>query len=203
MSVSVIIPTVAGRDDILERVLGAYRATDGVSEVVVEYNNPTCGVAWQKASQAVDGDYVLFGADDLEPLPGWLPPLIEACEAGMVPCPVVLEPDGVTVQSAGATGWDLTKTVPADWGETGWTTVPFIRRDWMDAVLPIPPIHYCTDTWFSAKLQLERGLPTVVRNDSRFVHHNALPGRGAGMDVHARNLHDRARFYELLDEAMA
>ena len=145
------------------------------------------------------GDYLHFGADDLEPHAGWWQPLVEACDAGMCPCPVVLEPDG-RVQSMGGTwGWEL-RAEGEDWEPVDWTTVPFMSREQWEVVSPMPAeLHYCTDAWVSARLAVT-GTLTVLRREARFTHHNALAGRGAGMDVHVRNRHDRARFAQLLAE---
>lgn len=68
--ISVVIPTVAGREHSLERCLAAYRATADV-ELIVLADRQTCGVAWQEGIEQATGDYLHLSADDLEPHPGW------------------------------------------------------------------------------------------------------------------------------------
>jgi hypothetical protein len=192
--ISIVIPTVDGREDVLERVLLAYHETTPEHEVITVHGRETCGIAWQEGSERATGDYLLLGADDLEPLPGWWQPLVEAVERGCCPCPVVLESDG-RVQSAGTSGWEPIRTIGEDWTPVDWTTVPFVTRAQWSLVAPMLPTHYCTDTWVSYRLG-RHGIKTVLRTGSRFRHHNALPGRGAGMDIHKRNQHDRMIFTE-------
>lgn len=201
--ISIVIPTVPGRDEVLGRTMRAFAHTTPMDAVqfIVERGHDVCGTAWQAGAGKAEGDYILFGADDLEPMDGWWQPLVESVDAGELPCPVVFEPDGCTVQSAGAFDWELQRTAPADGAPTGWTTVPFIRREWWAHIDPMLPIHYCTDTWVSVRLA-RHGIRTVVRTGSGFIHHNAAPGRGAGMEINARNVHDRARFYEAVQATM-
>jgi hypothetical protein len=198
----VVLPTVTGRERHLARTLAAYRQRTPVPvEITVVQDHPTCGIAWREGAARVDGAaYVHLGADDLVPEDGWWEPLAEAVDAGYLPCPVVLEPDG-RVQSAGGYDWGLHRDVGEDWATIGWTTVPFMSAEQFAAIGMIET-HYCTDTWVSAVGALH-GWQTVLRPASRFVHHNAEPGRGAGMDVHARNRHDRAEFARLLEEERA
>jgi hypothetical protein len=199
VSISVVVPTVEGREEMLGRVALAFTRTTPLEDFqfIVERGHEVCGTAWQAGAEKAEGDFILFCADDLEPMDGWWQPLVESAERGEVPCPVVYEADGC-VQSAGALDWDLQTRIPADGSPTGWTTVPFIRREWWPLIDPMLPVHYCTDTWVSVRLA-RHGIRTVVRTGSGFIHHNAAPARGAGMDVHARNIHDRARFYEAVE----
>ena len=200
MTISVVLPTVTGREEVCHRVIRAYEETTPGAEVIIERDHDCVGKAWQAGAERAHGDYVLLGADDLEPMPGWWEPLIESVDRGELPCPVVFETDG-RVQSAGAIDWELQTTAPDDGAVTGWTTVPFFSRTWWPLIDPMLPVHYCTDTWVSVRLA-RHGIRTVVRTGSGFIHHNAIPGRGAGMDVHARNIHDRARFYEAVEEML-
>ena len=192
-AITVVLPTLTARRERLRKTLAAYaRTTPGCRFVTVE-NRPTCGEAWDIGARMLDGAYLHFGADDLEPHAGWWEPLVEAVDAGMNPCPVVLAPDG-KVESCGAIGWNLQTELRPDWAPVEWSPVPFLSARHWQIVGHVPhELHYCTDTWVSARLA-RAGIPTVVRDSSRFTHHNAPAGRGAGMDIHARNLFDRAAY---------
>ena len=195
--ISVVIPTIPGREEHLERAVAAYRQHTEDVEIIVETGHDCVGKGWQAGAERARGEFIHLTADDLEPHAGWWQPMADAVERGLCPCPVVLNPDG-SLQSAGAVGWELQLAIPEDCAHTGWTTVPFMSREQWSLVDPMLPLHYCTDTWVSVRLG-RHGIPTVVRTGSVFTHHNAAPGRGAGMSEHARNIHDRARFYDALD----
>ena len=138
--------------------------------------------------------HIHFGADDIEAHAGWWQPLAEAADAGYCGCAVVLNPDG-SVQSAGMSGWEAHTTIPEDWAPVEHTLTPFLTRKQWGKVEYIPrTLHFCTDIWVSARL----GVPVVVRTGSRLTHHNHPAGRGAGMDIHERNRHDRALFASLI-----
>lgn len=201
--ITVVIPILSARAARAQMTIDAYlarsRDVPGGIWLRVETDAPTCGEAWALGAEDFRGDYLHFGADDLEPQPGWWRPLVEACDRGALPCPVVEHPDG-SVESAGGDGWELATDVADDWAPVQWTTVPFMSRAQWEHVRPMPrELHYCTDVWCSARLG-RVGVPTVLRPASRFRHFNEPAGKGAGMDVHARNRHDRALFDQLIEE---
>lgn len=199
---SVIVPTIAGREESLARAVDAYVTTSPPgTEVIVEAGHATCGAAWQAGAEKAAGDYIHFGADDVEPHEGWWEPLVQAIDAyNVCTCSVVLNPD-LTVQSAGMSGWQPHAYIPRDWQKVEHTLTPFVNRAQWDLVKPVPPIHYCSDIWFSAVLAAH-GIPTVVRSESRIVHHNHPVGRGAGMEENARNVQDRVLYHRYLKERM-
>lgn len=199
MTITVVFPTITARRDMARHVAHAYQTTTPRLELVVIENEPTCGSAWQKGVDTrFSGDYLHFAADDLEPWPGWWEPLVEAADAGNQAGAVVYGPDGQTVESAGAYGWTLNTAAVEDWADTEWSPVVFLTRSQWEKVGHIPPeLHYATDTWVSARLA-RHGITPVIRTGSRFTHHNHSAGRGAGMDIHQRNLHDRALYANLI-----
>ncbi len=199
--ISVVVPTITGREESLHRCLTAYAATTHDYEVIVVANERACGIAWQKGAAVAQGRYLHLTADDLEPHSGWWLPLAEACESGRIGCPIVYEPDG-SVQSVGGMGWEPCPRWKRDWQPVDWTTVPFVTRKQWESIAPMIPLHYCTDIWVSARAR-QAGIPTVVRAHSGFTHHNEPVGRGAGMDVHERNRHDREAFTRYLKEVQA
>lgn len=200
MLISIVIPTVTGREDHLARCMDAYREhTIQRIELIVIRDRPTCGIAWQEGSEQASGDYLHLTADDLEPHHGWDRSAVHYATTNRIPCPTVMEPDGVTVQSThGVSAQAGISTEPVTAGqEVGFTTVPFMTIGQWKLIGPMIPLHYCTDSWVSHRARLH-GIPTVAAPGMRFTHHNALPGRGAGMgDQHARTAHDRAAYTEL------
>ncbi len=70
--ISVVIPTVTGREDFFERCVYAYEHnTANPIELIIYKDLPTCGRGWIKGAEDATGDYVHFTADDLEPALGW------------------------------------------------------------------------------------------------------------------------------------
>lgn len=199
--ISIIIPTIEGREESLQRAFNAYsQTTPPGTEILVTGPHETCGEAWQSGAQKVSGDYICFGADDHEALPGWWEPLVEAIDVyNVLPCSVVFNPDG-SVQSAGMSNWQPHEYIPRDWHPVEHTLTPFVSRRQLNLVAPIPPIHFCSDLWFSARLR-HFGIPTIVRTGSHVIHHNHPVGRGAGVDENLRNVQDRILFARYLQEA--
>ena len=197
----IVIPTIAGRERSLTRCLDAYTATTrhfpGGTHLQVVSDAPTCGIAWDVgAGMLPPVTHIAFAADDLEPQLGWWQPLLEAVEMGLCPTAIVLNADG-SLQSAGMSGGHFRQTMPDDWATVEHTLTPFLTWEMWEQVRPIPhDLHYCTDWWICARL----GVPAVVRTRSRIVHHDHPVGRGAGMEIHARNRHDRALFQRHLAE---
>jgi hypothetical protein len=198
--ISVIVPTIEGRESSLERCLEAYheQSFGARLDMIVIEDAPTCGVAWQEGAAEAAGDYLHFSADDLEPHLGWWEPAVEACDQKKIPCPVVFNPDA-TVQSAGgdldAPNCLLT-AIGEDWTAVPFTTVPFLTRNQWDRIGMID-LHYFTDVWVSYTGR-RLGIPTVLRTGYTVTHHNEPAGRGAGMTQGERAHYDRDRFAELL-----
>jgi glycosyl transferase family 2 len=165
----------------------------------VERGHPGSGSAWQAGAVRASGEFICLSADDHEPEPGWWEPLVEAAEMGYCPCSVVLNADG-SLQSAGMNGY-AANLIVADWHPVEHTLTPFMSRAQWELVGWIPTdLHLCTDLWVSARLA-RHGVQAVVRSGSRTVHHLHPVGRGAGMEEHARNVHDRALYLRYLEEA--
>lgn len=203
VALGIIIPTITGREDSFKRALAAYERTTvgfpGGVRLYVQRNAATCGEAWDKGADALASqvDYLHFGADDVEPHEGWWQPLKEAVDEGFCPSMIVLNPDR-SIQSAGMRHGQ--PVMPGkDWAEVEHTLTPFISTAQWKLIRPIPhDLHFCTDWWVSARLA-QHGIATIVRTGSFLTHHNHPAGRGAGMEEHARNRHDRALFAQHLN----
>jgi hypothetical protein len=193
--ISVVVPTIAGREHWLERCLAAYRRHGGELEIIVVRDAPACGVAWQEGAEQARGEYVHFSADDLEPFAGWWQAAVATVDAGFVPAPRILNADG-TLQSCGE--WAVLQD---DGAQTDMTRIPFLSRAQWDLVAPMIPLHYYTDNWVSHRAR-SHGVETRVVHAYAFVHHFAPEGRGAGMGSDAdRMWHDLALYQEYVSGA--
>lgn len=191
--VTVVIPTVEGREEYLKRCLRGYQErTDDRLEIIVERRD-TCGQAWQAGAEQASGDYLHFTADDIVPGEGWLPPLIEAVEQGCVPVPLVVTaaPDVLDDEDMPHPWNPLTPVsnyferqggpdVIADWyradGLSEYPSVPFCSLGQWREIGPMIASHYGTDKWFGMKAK-RVGIPCAVRHGTHFYHYAAHAGR--------------------------
>lgn len=168
--ISVIVPTIKGREHWLERCLDSYAATTRDYELIVVPDFPTCNSAWNDGIKRSVGDVIHLSADDLEPHPGWQEAGMEYIDKGYLPCPRVLNTDG-TIQSCGSTAEETLTGTSSDVAR-----VPFFPREILHAVYPIMPGHYMGDYWVTAQAR-KVGWPTVVVRSMVFTHHLAPEGR--------------------------
>lgn len=172
-AISIVCPTIDGREESLERCRTAYCETSEDAEFLIVRNAPTCNQAWNIGIPETRGSYIHLTADDIEPFPGWWEAGIEWVERGFLPAPRILHTDG-TLQSCGDGDWETdTGTV------TELTRVPFFSREQMDTlgIYPIRPEgQYFGDAYVSHRGRL-KGVPTVVVREMCFKHHFAQAGR--------------------------
>lgn len=186
--ITVVVPTIAGREDHYKRCVDAYAARSVYRlQLVTVRDLPTCGEAWNVGAEQAEGDFLHFSADDLEPHEGWDVAAVEAVGNGHLPAPRILNP-GRSVDYCGEHGLDL-----PDGTVVGMSVIPFMSRAMWDAIGPVLPIHYYSDNWISYRAGLA-GFKTVVYRRFEFTHHWAQPGRGAGMSYSQRMAFDRARY---------
>lgn len=193
--ITVVIPTVPGREDHLERCTRAYaeNATGNYDlDLIVEHGHATCGLAWQAGAGNARGAFIHLTDDDIEPLPGWHAPALEAVRRGYLPAPQVCDPDG-NPQS-----WPQPGRLGDDWAPVHMTSLPFCSREQWEKITPLMVGHYFTDDFFSYRGR-KAGWPCVLRAGYAFTHHWAQPGRGAGMTQDERMAHDR----QLYEQAVA
>jgi hypothetical protein len=204
--IAIVIPTIPGREDSLERTIASYeRFTSCEHEIVVYPDSPSSGAGWLNGSYAfVDEhgtpDYIHLTNDDCEAgCEDWWKPCVSACDQGTLPAPIVRNPDG-SLQSAGgqigAPG-NLLHEIGRDWSAVGFTTVPFLSWAQWERIGMLP-VHYASDVWISHRGR-QLGVQTVLRHGYEIVHHNHPVGRGAGMSQGARDAQDRA----IVEEALA
>lgn len=168
--ISVVVPTITGREHWLEKALASIRRTVVGFEWLVYENRDTCGVAWNEGIKDARGDYILLFADDLEAHDGWVQAAVQSLNQGVIPCPRILNPDG-TLQSCGTFPEEAPDDTPSVVAR-----VPFLTRDLALAMWPVMENQYMGDHWITWK-GWSLGWPTRVVRDMLFTHHFAQEGR--------------------------
>ena len=157
MKLSIVMPTIPGRDTELARSMGAYqRLTPNIEiEWVVERGHPNCGAAWNAGVTKCTGDIIHMGADDIEPeTNAWFPAAMQAINQGNIPLGLVRE------DVVGTFGRDFARVV-------------ICKREWWQNV---PDIHYWSDNAFTDLMQAAGHEPTVVEGFD-FYHRRSMIGR--------------------------
>jgi hypothetical protein len=168
--ISVVIPTIKGREHHLVRCLSAYAKAGYDSEIIVERDHLTCGLAWAAGAKKATGEYIHFSADDLEPHEGWWQAAVECVNGGKLPCPRILSPDG-SLESCGQWGQEMDEGV-----ETNIARIPFLSREMWEKGDWIFSAQYYGDNWFWHRGQ-QLDIPTVICRDYLFTHYYASEGR--------------------------
>jgi hypothetical protein len=168
--ISIICPTIDGREHHLTRCERAYCETAEDFEFIVLRNFSTCGQAWNEGLRIAEGDFLHLTADDLEPHPGWLQAALETIRKGSLPCPRILRPDG-SLESCGDYAEETVDGTPSDVAR-----IPFFPRFLLPVLYPIFDNQYMGDYWISTQAR-KQGWPTVVVRDYLFTHHFAQEGR--------------------------
>jgi hypothetical protein len=170
MKLSVVIPTISGREEHLARCISAYQATSPDAELVVVEDENSWPAACNEGYRQSKGDIVHFTADDLEPLPSWWQEVTAALETeDILPAAKVLNADG---------SWDNEGDGP-DGGHPHFTRVPIMRRDQWERIGEWPEFNYVADVWVSEKGRT-LGIETRMFYSYAFVHHWAQVGRRDG-----------------------
>jgi hypothetical protein len=144
--ISVVIPTVKGREALLKKCVDAYKATTPDLDLIVVRGAKSCGIAWQRGARRAKGDYLHFTADDLIPMPGWAEAAVEVSAAGAIP--------GARVLTAWDENevWDTASAMYAGCYLRGNrlaqnVLVPFLSRALLARGDWLLPIHYGSDDW--------------------------------------------------------
>jgi hypothetical protein len=170
-SISVIIPTIRGREEWLERCVHAYGTNTAARfEFIIVRDKPTCGLAWQEGAARARGDHLHFTADDLEPHEGWDEAAIRCIQSGAIPSARILNPDG-TLQSCGVWGEEMGERTPTDIAR-----VPFLSHHQWNRGGWVFPGHYYTDNAIAWRAE-QLGIPTLVTRSYLFTHSWAMEGR--------------------------
>ena len=176
MLLSIVLPTIAGREDELAQSMEAYkRTTPAPIEWIIERDHPTCAAAWNSGASKATCEFLHMGADDIQPEPGWWDAARPVLDAGDIPLGWIREPNGAQF------GRDFPRVV-------------ICRREWW---VDVPPeLHYWSDNWFGDAMTAT-GHKQVVAEGFDFFHRRSMVGRGAGMSEHDRMEHDFKLYSQL------
>jgi hypothetical protein len=168
--ISIVIPTISGREHWLERCVTAYERTAPYAEIIVIKDRKSCGIAWNEGIAQAKGRYIHLTADDIEPRRGWQIPALQSADRGELPAARILNTDG-SLQSCG------TDHLEHEEGEEAFVArIPFASREQFELIGPMMNEQYMGDYWFSHRGR-QVGLKSVVRRDYCFYHHYAQEGR--------------------------
>ena len=195
--ISIVVPTVTGREDLLTLTKAAFAETSGnhTLEWIVLKDRGGCGAAWQEGAQLATGRYLLLHADDMVPHTGWADHAIRAAKHGRLPSPRILNPDG-SVQNCGTMGGGMLLGDCAEGTPCNAAPLLFFDRKMWPGIGPCPPIHYYSDDLLSHRARCA-GLTVVVWPGFCFTHLEGTVGRPAMVD---RAMKDRAEYLRLVAE---
>ena len=179
---TVVIPTIKGREQWLEKCQESYRRTLQAEDVwhrcqiLVIRDRPSCGIAWNEGIAQSEAQYIHLSADDIEPLDGWLLPAIRSVGRKELPAARILNSDG-TLQSCGTNHREAREGTKAEVAR-----IPFASSEQLRAIGPMMEDQYMGDYWFSHRGR-QCGFPSKVVRDYAFIHHYAPEGRDEGRMV--------------------
>lgn len=178
--ISVIMPTIQGREASFAQMQAAYRDRSAGFrlDMVVLHDLRNWATACNEGMKLAKGPYLHFTSDDLEPLEGWADAMVGTLDAGEIPAPQL---------------WDHVAAGPpvnAGDGPIGATTefsrVVALTRDMADRIGPWPELDYYSDNWVSDAAR-KIGIVTRVTAGYHFIHHWHPHGRLDGGDWVGRN----------------
>lgn len=163
--ISIIVPTIAGRETELERCVAAYSALTPVEhEIIAIRDLPTCAHAWNDGAALANGDHLHMTADDLEPTSAeWAQAALDVVARGNVPV-------GWVIEEQSTFGRDFAR-------------IPFCQRDWWRDV---PLVHYYSDNAFTDLMAAE-GHAVEVAPGYDFLHGRSPVGRDESPERLARD----------------
>lgn len=197
------LPTVPGRQPYLANACIAFasRTPDADLRFSIVTDADSAGEGWNRCVEQglewwPETTHIHFGNDDVVCATGWWPPLLEAMDAGAVPCPRIepagghcteqifqthpsMAPDYYPVPRDKMAYFyaDLPENQPtADGQEINHGNLPTCSREAWERIGPFPPIHYGTDGYFYHRAR-ELGYKVVAKLDSVFFNYNANIGR--------------------------
>lgn len=188
--ISVVIPTLDGRETLLAQTMAAYEATFDDLEFVIVRNRSTCGEGWNAGAAKASAEYLMLAVDDMAPHEGWAETALAAVERDAYPAPWIVKDDGST-ECCGTLGCGLLISDDARDGLlVSNSPVPFMRREYWDDIGPCIPTHYYADDYLAYKARFY-GLRVEVCRGYKFTHFEGVVGRSS---VVARADSDRALY---------
>lgn len=162
--ISVVIPTVEGREKSLDRCVKAYEKTyDDIEILVYPNTGHPCGEAWIKGGQDAKGDYIHITSDDAVPHKGWAEAAMECVDRGDIPAATVWGIPGGMFNT-------ICHLLPR-MADVPNVLMPFLSREQFELGDWLLPIHYGTDDWVTYVARM-RGM-NVMRLDAYAFDHYA------------------------------
>jgi hypothetical protein len=183
MRITIIMPTITGREESCARMVAAYRTrTPGHRLQLLnpkDYPNWPSGI--NAALSSATGEVIHFTNDDIEPLDGWAEPMLAALAAGEVPAPQVWNHEKSDAPPVNQVADGLPGSA------TAFSRLPSLTREMAVAIGPWPVMDYYADNWVSDKAR-RLGWETRVVEGYAFVHHWHPVGRLDHGDWQSRSL---------------
>lgn len=198
MKVSVVIPTIPGREDLFEQTVAAYREAQSVElEIIAPKGFASIGEAWAAGAAKATGEFVHLSADDVIPSASAIGAGVRKVSAGVYPSPRVLNADG-TLHSCGTMGGGMLLPEAPTGTPCAASPFPFFRAQHAPTLLKdFPPIHYYADDLLGHRARCI-GLSVEACREYEFTHLEGTVGRSA---VAARSMFDRQTFLEAVCES--
>lgn len=177
MKIAIILPTVAGREAVFDRVLAAYAGTRPAGwefDITVPEGHATVGDAWNAGTADVEADYVFYAIDDAEPYIGWAQVAVQTADAGYIPAPRLERPDG-SLESCGSMGYGQLLGECSDCTPCRNTGLIFVKSEWVGRIGEFLPIHFGADDDYCWRAAVH-GHPCVYRSGMVFTHHHVVTG---------------------------
>lgn len=157
MNLTVVLTTLTGREDLLERSLSAWHAAIDPRLVKVIHNDGrSVGPAWQEAVETCATEFLWLACDDAYPKDAAfgtnLDRVLAHERAQGVVCPVTWNADG-SLQGSGGYGDTLRD------GETARNCAfPLAPAEIFRQMIPFPPTSWFVDCWITERAHaLDRG----------------------------------------------
>lgn len=197
--IGVVIPTISGRELLLESTVEGYNNQDAETRVYVVSGAKTIGAGWQMGAEAAirDGvEFVHMSADDVIPSPGCMAAAVDCVtNAGVLPSPRLLNRDGSVLACGTLGAGQLLQDVPLGTPVAS-SGFPFLPAELATAIMPLPAIHYYCDD-FIGWMGRQYDWPTVAVPDYEFRHMEGSVGRAR---VITRSSADQAEFLRVYVE---
>ncbi|HSE47497.1 MAG TPA: glycosyltransferase family A protein [Gemmatimonadales bacterium] len=174
MRLSIVIPTISGREESLERAVESFKQTTRgcQHEIIIIKDEPTWPEACNAGFYQSKGEVVLFSADDLDALRNWWKrPLAHLAEYDELPAPRVYDNHGPDGQR-----WLMNEKDGKDGDLTHFTRIPIMTRSQWERIGPWPNLIYYADMWVSEKART-LGIRTRMIYGFDFFHHWSQIGR--------------------------
>ena len=188
---TVVIPTITGREAMLEQTVGSFRVTVPSEhlQLIIVKDRPTIGEAWNDGAEMAEGRYIMLAADDVLMHPGWYPEACYAADVAVYPAPRIMTTSGETF-ATGSMGGGWILTTCGDRAPVASSQFPFFTAYAWRELGPCLDIHYFADDFLAARAR-SLGMAVEYRKRYALTHLEGTVGRST---VVRRSVADRAAF---------